>query len=66
MTTVKSIGRINGLNKSRVLQAQLAMPSFAQYALLTGTEIWIGQNENINDRFTLMLAYILTAPPMAP
>lgn len=48
MTTVKSIGRINGLNKSRVLQAQLAMPSFAQYALLTGTEIWIGQNENIN------------------
>ncbi len=48
MTTVKSIGRINGLNKSRVLQAQLAVPSFAQYALLTGTEIWIGPSERVN------------------
>lgn len=48
MTTVKSIGRINGLNKSRVLQAQLAVPSFAQYALLTGTEVWIGPSERVN------------------
>lgn len=46
--TVKSIGKVNGLNKSRVVQAQLSIPTVASYVLLTSTQAWIGQNETFN------------------
>lgn len=47
-TTIKSIGKVSGLQGSRTLQAQIAIPSFAQYAILTGTQIWIGPDETVN------------------
>lgn len=47
-TTIKSIGKYNGQTSSRTIQAQIAIPSFAQYSILTNTEIWIGQNESVN------------------
>lgn len=46
--TVKSVGRVTGLRTSRVIQAQLAIPSMAAYSLLTGTEAWVGPHETFN------------------
>ncbi|HUC20241.1 MAG TPA: hypothetical protein VMR98_01970 [Candidatus Polarisedimenticolaceae bacterium] len=48
VTTVKSIGKVDGLNGTRTVQAQLGIPSFANYSLLTGTEVWFGVGENAN------------------
>lgn len=46
VTTVKSVGQVDGLNGTRTIEAKLGMPSFATYGLLTGTEVWFGSNEN--------------------
>ena len=46
--TVKSIGNAVGGTAPRTLQASIAIPSFAQYAILTNTEIWIGPNETVD------------------
>ena len=48
VTTVKSIGQVNGLNGTRTILAQLGIPSFANYALLTNTEVWFGPTESSN------------------
>lgn len=45
--TVRSVGQAKNGAK-RTLQASIAIPSFAQYAILTNTEIWIGQNESVD------------------
>ncbi|TAK89204.1 hypothetical protein EPO04_03855 [Patescibacteria group bacterium] len=46
VVTVKSTGQVNGLKSTRSIEAKLGIPSFASYGLLTGTEVWFGQNEN--------------------
>lgn len=46
VTTVTSIGKVDGLNGTRTIEAKLGMPSFATYGLLTGTEVWFGPGEN--------------------
>lgn len=46
ITTVKSIGQVPHFPGSRTILAQLGQPSFANYALLTGTEVWFGAGEN--------------------
>lgn len=51
VTTVKSVGQaVNSRGAittgKRTLQAQLGIPSFASYGLLTGTEVWFGPGEN--------------------
>lgn len=46
--TVKSVGSAIGATAKRTLQASIAIPSFAQYAILTNTEIWIGPNETVD------------------
>jgi type II secretory pathway pseudopilin PulG len=46
VTTVKSIGQVAGFKGTRTILAQLGIPSFANYALLTNTEVWFGPNEN--------------------
>jgi hypothetical protein len=48
VTTVKSIGQVSGINGTRTVQAQLGIPSFASYGLLTGTEVWFGPTESTN------------------
>ena len=48
VTTVKSVGQVPGLKGTRTIQAQLGIPSFASYGLLTGTEVWFGPNESSN------------------
>lgn len=44
--TVKSIGQVPHFSGTRTVLAQLGQPSFANYALLTGTEVWFGPGEN--------------------
>ena len=46
--TVKSIGQIPHFSGTRTVLAQLGQPSFANYALLTGTEVWFGPGESSN------------------
>jgi hypothetical protein len=46
ITTVKSIGQVNGLKGTRTILAQLGIPSFANYVLLTNTEVWFGPTES--------------------
>lgn len=46
--TVRSVGSAIGATAPRTLQASIAIPSFAQYAILTNTEIWIGSSETVD------------------
>lgn len=46
--TITSVGSAIGGTGERTLQAAIAIPSFAQYSILTNTEIWIGQNETVD------------------
>jgi len=48
ITTVKSIGQVPNFPGTRTILAQLGQPSFANYALLTGTEVWFGPDESSN------------------
>ncbi len=48
ITTVKSIGQVPNFSGTRTILAQLGQPSFANYALLTGTEVWFGPGEDSN------------------
>ncbi len=45
--TVRSYGKAKD-GSQRALQASIAIPSFAQYAILTASEIWIGSNETVD------------------
>lgn len=46
VTTVKSIGQVPNFSGTRTILAQLGQPSFANFALLTGTEVWFGAGES--------------------
>ncbi len=46
VTTVQSVGQVSGLNSTRTILAQLGIPSFASYALLTNSEVWFGSTES--------------------
>jgi hypothetical protein len=46
VTTIQSVGQVPGLKGTRTILAQLGIPSFASYALLTGTEVWFGPGES--------------------
>jgi hypothetical protein len=46
ITTVKSIGQVPRFSGTRTILAQVGQPSFANYALLTSTEVWFGPGEN--------------------
>ncbi len=48
ITTVKSIGQVPHFSGTRTILAQLGQPSFANYALMTGTEVWFGPGESSN------------------
>jgi len=48
VTTVKSVGVALHGTGTRTVQAQLGIPSFASYALLTNSEIWFGPTESSN------------------
>jgi hypothetical protein len=45
VVTVKSIGQVPHFSGTRTVLAQVGQPSFANYVLLTGTEVWFGSNE---------------------
>jgi hypothetical protein len=46
VTTIKSIGKAVNLPGARVVLAQVGQPSFANYVLLTATEVWFGPSES--------------------
>jgi type II secretory pathway pseudopilin PulG len=46
ITTVKSVGQVPYMQGARTVLAQIGQPSFANYALLTNTEVWFGSTES--------------------
>lgn len=48
ITTVQSTGKATGSPSERTVEAQLGIPSFANYGLLTATEVWFGSGEDSN------------------
>ncbi len=46
ITTVKSVGKVPSMPGARTILAQIGQPSFANYALLTNTEVWFGSTES--------------------
>lgn len=48
VATVRSIGRVNGTNQIRTIDAQLGVPSFASYVLNSDSAFWFGNTEQAN------------------
>ncbi len=48
VTTIESTGTINTTHQTRTVKAVLGIPSFSQYAVVTGSEVWFGSNETTN------------------
>ena len=48
IVTVKSIGEVPHFSGTRAVLAQVGQPSFANYALVTNTEVWFGSTETSN------------------
>jgi hypothetical protein len=48
ITTVQSVGKVTGLTGTRTVLAQIGQPSFANFALLSNTQVWFGSNETTN------------------
>jgi len=48
IATVRSIGRVNGTNTIRTVEAQLGVPSFASYVLNSDSAFWFGDTEAAN------------------
>lgn len=47
-TTVKSVGKVNGISPQKTIVAEISMPFFSKYTMLTnGTQLWVGPNEKI-------------------
>ncbi len=42
---VRSIGKVNGTNIQRTIEAQIGAPSFASYAILADSALWFGNTE---------------------
>jgi type II secretory pathway pseudopilin PulG len=45
IATVRSIGRVTGTNAIRTIDAQLGVPSFANYAVDSDSSLWFGNTE---------------------
>ena len=45
IATVRSIGRVNGTNTIRTVEAQLGVPSFASYVVDSDSALWFGSTE---------------------
>ena len=48
IATVRSIGKVNGSNITRTVEAQIGAASFASYGLVSNEEFWFGSNEAAN------------------
>lgn len=49
ITTIKSVGKVNGKSPTRTVIATIGMPSFTKYTLLVnGVDLWVGSGEKIN------------------
>lgn len=48
ITTVKSIGQVPHFSGTRTILAQLGLTSFANFGLLSATEVWFGPGESSN------------------
>jgi hypothetical protein len=46
VTTVKSVGESNNFRGTRTIQAQIGIPSFAGYGLVSNTALWFGASES--------------------
>jgi len=46
IATVRSIGKVNGSNITRTVQAQIGAPSFANYAVVSDSALWFGATES--------------------
>ena len=46
IATVRSIGRVTGTNAVRTIDAQLGVPSFANYAVSSDSALWFGDTES--------------------
>lgn len=48
VTTVKSVGKVNGKSPVRTIISTIGMPSFAKYTLMiNGKQLWVGPGEKI-------------------
>ncbi len=45
---IRSIGKVNGTNMTRTIQAQIGAASFASYSLAADTALWFGNTESAN------------------
>lgn len=48
IATVRSIGKVNGTNTIRTVEARLGAASFASYALVSDSAFWFGNTESAN------------------
>lgn len=46
IVTVRSLGKANGSNITRTIQAQIGAPSFASYAVASDSALWFGNTES--------------------
>lgn len=48
ITTIKSVGKVNGKSPTRTIIATIGMPSYTKYTLLVNAEdLWVGSGEKI-------------------
>ena len=45
---IRSIGKVNGTNITRTIDAQIGSPSFASYAVASDSSLWFGSTESAN------------------
>ncbi len=48
MSTVRSIGKVNGTNITRTIEAKIGASSFANFALASDQPFWVGQYESVD------------------
>lgn len=48
IVTVRSIGKVNGSDITRTIEAQVGAPSFASYAVASDSALWFGNTETSN------------------
>jgi type II secretory pathway pseudopilin PulG len=46
ITSVRSIGKVNGSGTLRTVEAQIGQPSYASYAVASDTALWFGNTES--------------------
>jgi hypothetical protein len=48
IVTIKSVGQVTHFQGTRTILAQVGQPSFANYALLSNSQVWFGSTETSN------------------